>query len=162
MFTKKNIIIANVVLIALFALTCYSTVLTFSPKSEIKKVSAVTTQETEVVEVVERLARAEYDVITIEPNMFDALLQPPPKTVMEAPPPDLKWKLKGTVRYGNKKIAYIDMPLTKTTTSGRRRGPKKKMVREVKEVKEGDRLLGDEVVILEINIEEQYVKYQRT
>jgi len=165
MFRKRNIMIANIVLFVLFSLTCYSTIRSFVPEKEVEAADIKVEPRLEVAKVDNRLPRSEYKIIT-EKNIFDAKLIPPAAPTVEVPPEPLKWTLKAVMKIGGEKIALIDM--VTSTAPARPRRPKRRgrsnptVARVSKRVKEGDVILDYEVKILEINIENKYVKYERT
>lgn len=157
MFRKQNIIILNIVLLAVLSLSCYSTIRGFVPKQEIKRVNGKAASKSEIEQAVERLPRVEYDIVA-KNNIFDAKLKLPPKPKVIPPPEQLKWKLKGVSYMGGRKLAYIEM-VTTVTKRDRRRKKRTSTSATVVTVEEGKHILEHDVEILEINIREEYVKY---
>jgi len=166
MFTRRNLLILNGVLALALAIACLSTAMSFvkrpEKEQEIKAVRVVMIEE----ETVERAPLEDYEIITTK-NFFDAKLIKEKAPAPPAPPPPLKWKLRGTQKIGGKWSAYIELTTTSTvpapqsTRKGRgRRRPRPKTKKETITVYEGDQILEYNVDILEIG--KGYIKYQRT
>ena len=76
MFTKRNLMIINGVLLIVLAFACLGTVMTFVSEPEITPIVAQVAAAEVTEEVTERPSLAEYNVIH-EKTMFDAKLTPP-------------------------------------------------------------------------------------